>query len=341
MNWLLIDGSSALHRALHVPEVWDLMHNGHRTGGVHGFLMSLAYTVREFGTPTGLLVAWDQGISAHRSALFPDYKKNRVSKTGEAIKFRNKTGKVRVVDRDEFLAVYGFSRTFLHQEVLPLAGIISVQVPNVEADDILAQVSFWLEQADPGSRQTIISTDRDLWQLLRENVTAFNPIKRTLMTREKLVQEWGLDPDRFLKQFLLTKALAGDKSDGVPGVPGVGETTGAEIARLLLDAGDWSRLNPKSKRHTAVMENWGLVHRNIQLVDLRRLDAKSIAQVKAGVSQRLAAPSENIGLPDSLTERLDFYGLRQSKAELFSIHHRLQDSAKVAVELLRHALTFA
>ncbi len=338
---LLIDGSNLLHRACHVPEMWDLKAaNGQRTGGVHGFLNGLSFMVSSIREASGgLVICWDKGVSEYRKAIFPEYKQDRVSqRMGETIKFRGPGGKVKEVGWDEFLEVYEWSRSFLHGEILPGVGLLSLQVANVEADDIIAWVCHSVETP---MRKIIASTDKDMYQLLNDKVYVYHPIKRKYIKRDTVIADWNLMPDNYLRHFLLTKAMMGDKSDGIPGIPGIKEKTGAPIAQIVLTEGS-AALDSKKTRHRSFLENKEMVKRNIKLIDLRKLDEKSKGKIKQAVLSRAVLSASSETSIESVYERLESFQLRQARASLFSILHRSEEhsAASLLIQTVKKETTY-
>ena len=99
----------------------------------------------------------------------------------------------------------------------------SVDLPNYEADDLIAT---YTEQAlSKGAKVTIVSSDKDLMQLYKKNVRLFDPMKNKFITPEDIVSKFGVEPNKVID----VQSLAGDSSDNVPGVPGIGVKTAAEL----------------------------------------------------------------------------------------------------------------
>ena len=243
---ILVDGSNLLHRCLHVPSLRELKNSrGIVTGGIYGFLQTLSSLSSRRGLQEGILVCWDLGIPIFRREIFPGYKAIKSPVTGELPPvLRHHT----VGDREEpgdnqrggdgTVSQYTFSRSFLHEQLLPRIGCFSFQVPDCEADDLisfLAKVYSW-----EGQTSVIFSSDRDFFQLLKENKV------------EQIVPpDWEPTTEREFRDSLplldgkpvgahwtiywrLFRALSGDPSDGIDGIPGVGKKIAEEYALRLL-----------------------------------------------------------------------------------------------------------
>lgn len=203
---LVFDGTNIFWRAYH-----GLLHqgltdtNGNPTWAIYGTLTTIASVVREFGC-SHILVVYDWGKSSQRLALYSDYKGNRIQALDPDI------------TED---AINQLSKT---QALLDLMGLHVYREKNVEADDIIAKVCRSINLPT-----VIVSGDKDLRQLIKKRIKVYHPsLGKTpgkLWTHGSVMTHYGLTPTQLPELW----ALTGDKSDNVPGVPGIGETTALKL----------------------------------------------------------------------------------------------------------------
>jgi len=201
---VLIDGYSILHRAFYgMPDLTNS--RGEHTGAVLGFLNMLGKVVEE-EAPDYLAVAFDLHAPTFRHKMYKEYKGNRKPMPEE---LREQVPRLK--------------------ELLAAMNILTVSREGLEADDILGILSKRQEKA--GYEVTIVSGDRDLLQLASEHIMVYLPkTKSTGTIVEKYYAKdvkaaYGVTP----QEFIDVKALWGDTSDNVPGVPGIGEKTAKEL----------------------------------------------------------------------------------------------------------------
>ncbi len=197
---LLLDGHSLAYRAFFaLPAENFSTTTGQPTNAVYGFASMLANTLRD-EAPTHLAVAFDVSRKTWRAAEFAEYKANR-SKTPDEFK-----GQVEWIG-----------------QLLDAMSVKRYAVEGFEADDVIATLATQAE-AD-GFRVSVVTGDRDCFQLVSDNVTVLYPTKGvselTRFTPEKVREKYGLSPE----QYPDFAALRGDPSDNLPGIPGVGEKT--------------------------------------------------------------------------------------------------------------------
>lgn len=200
---LLMDGHSMAYRAFFaLPAENFTTSSGQTTNAVYGFASMLANTLRD-ERPTHFAVAFDVSRKTWRSEEFPDYKATR-SATPDEFK-----GQVTLIG-----------------ELLDAMGVRRFAVDGFEADDVIATLAT--EAEAEGFEVSIVTGDRDSFQLITDAVTVLYPTKGvselTRFTPEKVVEKYGLSP----RQYPDFAALRGDPSDNLPGIPGVGEKTAAK-----------------------------------------------------------------------------------------------------------------
>jgi len=176
------------------------------TGVIFGFLRSVLELHERFA-PSEIIFCWDS-TKSWRKLQYPDYKSNRHNKS-----YTEEERK----DRD--VAYYQFNE--LQEDILPRLGFANVFSQNgIEADDLIAQIVIDQPKDNNYKRHIIVSSDNDLFQLLGI-ADMFFVDKKKLFTKEDFEEQWGIAPADWLK----AKAMSGDTSDNIPGVPGVGYKT--------------------------------------------------------------------------------------------------------------------
>ena len=199
----LIDGSSYIFRAFHALPPLTRPSDGLPVGAVHGFcamLWKLINDTKASESPTHVAVLFDHSTKTFRNDIYPDYKANRPPPPEELVpQFP--------LIRD---AVKAFNLACIEQE-------------GFEADDLIA--TYAKEAADAGADVVVVSSDKDLMQLVRPGVTMFDGMKNKSIGPDEVVAKFGVRPDKVVD----VQSLAGDSTDNVPGVPGIGVKTAAEL----------------------------------------------------------------------------------------------------------------
>jgi len=196
----LIDGSAYIHRAYHA--MGGLSNSkGFPTGAVFGFTNMIVKTLKD-KSPKHIAVAFDAKGPTFRHEKYPDYKANRPSMPED---LRLQIPKI--------------------HEIVEAYRLPSLSIPGFEADDIIATLSR--QAADRGWEVVIVSADKDLMQLVGEKVSMWDPQRDTVYDAAGVEKKFGVPPTQLL-DFM---ALTGDSSDNIPGIPGVGQKTAAQLVR--------------------------------------------------------------------------------------------------------------
>lgn len=202
---LIVDGNNLAHRCAHV---FSLSNKGEDVSVTYGFLRTLSSYISKFSA-SSVTVCWDGGTPLFRKARLPEYKAHRVHSDD--------------FDYDDFLRQIG-----VLEQILPLCGILSVRRVHTEADDLMYHASrIYMDD------RIIITTDKDLLQALMVGVYVYSPTKDVIYDVSSMEKEYGIDWFRYLDW----RALQGDDSDNIPGIPGVGEKT---ATKLIAEFGDIS-----------------------------------------------------------------------------------------------------
>jgi DNA polymerase-1 len=205
-HFYLIDGSGYIFRAYYALPPLSRKSDGLPTGAVSGFCSMLFKLLEDSRSddsiqkPTHFAVIFDSAKKTFRNDIYSEYKANR-TETPEDL-----------IPQFEYIrkAVKAFS--------LP-----SIELINYEADDLLA--TYAKKIVDAGARVTVISSDKDLMQLVSEKIRLYDPMKNKVLGEKEVFEKFGVKPN----QVIDVQSLAGDSSDNIPGVPGIGVKTAAEL----------------------------------------------------------------------------------------------------------------
>ncbi len=243
----LIDGSGYIFRAFYALPPLTRKSDGMPVGAVSGFcnmLYKFLYETKKTEIkPTHIAVIFDSARKNFRNEIYPDYKANR-SETPE-----------------ELIPQFDFIRQAVQAFSLP-----SIEMENYEADDLIA--TYTKEAVSQGAKVKIISSDKDLMQLVNEKVGMFDSMKDREIGVNEVKEKFGVTPDKVID----VQSLAGDSSDNIPGVPGIGVKTAAE---LINEFGSLSNLLEKAetikqtKRRQTILENKDKALLSKKLVSLK------------------------------------------------------------------------
>jgi len=242
----LIDGSGYLFRAYHALPPLSRKSDGLPTGAVSGFtnmLWKLLEDTKSGDKPSHLAVIFDAGKKTFRNDLYPLYKANRPEPPEDLI--------------PQFPLVRDATRAF---------GVPAIEFPGFEADDLIATYARLAREA--GARVTIVSSDKDLMQLIVDGaVEMLDPVKNKRLSSADVMERFGVPPSKVVE----VQALAGDSTDNVPGVRGIGVKTAAELINAY---GDLDTLLKRSgeikqpKRRETMIENAENARISLKLVTL-------------------------------------------------------------------------
>ena len=205
-HFYLIDGSGYIFRAYYALPPLTRKSDGLPTGAVSGFcsmlfkLLEDAKSNQNLQKPTHFAVIFDSARKTFRNEIYSDYKANRAEAP------------------DDLAPQFEYIRKSVLAFNLP-----SVELINYEADDLIATYADKILKE--GAKVTIVSSDKDLMQLFKDKVRIFDPMKNRFISVEDVQKKFGVDSTKVID----VQALAGDSSDNVPGVPGIGIKTAAEL----------------------------------------------------------------------------------------------------------------
>ena len=241
----LIDGSAYIFRAYHALPPLTRKSDGLPVGAVAGFCNILFRYLegnKNGEAPTHVAVIFDHSSKTFRNEIYPAYKANRPELPEDL--------------RPQFPLTRDATRAF---------NIACIETEGFEADDIIATLAF--KARDAGGKVTIISSDKDLMQLVGDGVSMFDPMKNKLIGPDEVFEKFGVAPNRVVD----VQSLAGDSVDNIPGAPGIGIKT---AALLIQEYGDVETLLDRAgeikqpKRRESLQENADQIRISKRLVQL-------------------------------------------------------------------------
>jgi DNA polymerase-1 len=209
----LIDGSGYIFRAFHALPPLTRPSDGLPVGAVHGFcgmLWKLLQDSRKSSGPTHIAVIFDASEKTFRNEIYADYKAHRPPAPEELV--------------PQFPLI---------REAVKAFNIACIEQLGYEADDLIA--TYTRDALAGGGDVTIVSSDKDLMQLVQAGVSMLDTMKNRAIGPDEVRERFGVPPDKVVE----VQALAGDSTDNVPGVPGIGVKTAAE---LINEYGDLDTL---------------------------------------------------------------------------------------------------
>ncbi len=324
----LVDGSGFLFRAFHALPVLTRP-DGTPVNAVLGFTNMLLKLLDDLQA-THVAVIFDSARESFRNEIFPDYKANRPDPPDELI--------------PQFPLVRDATRAF---------NVECLERPGFEADDLIA--TYARQALSEGFEVMIVSSDKDLMQLVSDRVSMFDALKNRKIGPAEVEEKFGVGPERVVD----VQALAGDSTDNVPGVPGIGVKTAAQLIQAYGDLDSLltraSEIKQPKRRQSLIefAEQARLSRKLVRLRDdvptdvtvseLRRqnpdpaqlltfLDEQGFRSVIAKVQHRLAASGETVPVTDEAQPAATRYELVQSVEVLQDWVTRARYAGAVAID---------
>src|SRR6201987_1276674 len=228
----LVDGSSYIFRAYHALPPLNRKSDGLQVNAVLGFCNMLWKLLRDMlpgNRPTHLAIVFDKSEVTFRNQIYADYKAHRPPAP------------------DDLIPQFAFIREAVRAFDLPC-----LEQAGFEADDLIA--TYVRQACERGATATIVSSDKDLMQLVTDCVTMYDTMKDRRIGIPEVVEKFGVPPEKVIE----VQALIGDSTDNVPGVPGIGVKTAAQ---LINEYGDLETLLKRApeikqeKRRQALIDN--------------------------------------------------------------------------------------
>ena len=298
-HFYLVDGSGYIFRAYYALPPLSRKSDGLPTGAVIGFSNMLFKLLEDSRSddsknkPTHFAVIFDSARKNFRNEIYKDYKANR----SEA--------------PDDLAPQFEYIRKAVEAFNVP-----SIEQLNYEADDLLA--TYAKQILKTGAKVTIISSDKDLMQLVSKEIRLFDPMKSKVIGEKEVKEKFGVKP----QQVVDVQSLAGDSSDNIPGVPGIGIKTAAELINkyknleTLLKKADEI---PQKKRKETLIQNKELALISKKLVTLKddvpvkeQIEEFTIKEVK---KEKLYKFLRDMEFNRLLSQAISFYGEPENKLE--------------------------
>ena len=248
-HFYLIDGSGYIFRAYYALPPLSRKSDGLPTGAVSGFCSMLFKLLEDSRAddskekPTHFAVIFDSARKNFRNEIYKDYKANR----SEA--------------PEDLAPQFEYIRKSVKAFNLP-----SIELLNYEADDLIATYAKQITKL--GAKVTVISSDKDLMQLVSKDIRLYDPMKSKIIGEKEVIEKFGVKPN----QVVDVQSLAGDSSDNIPGVPGIGIKTASELINkyknldtLLKKASEIKQ----NKRRETLLENKDKALLSRELVTLK------------------------------------------------------------------------
>src|SRR5947199_1559074 len=209
----LVDGSGYIFRAYHALPPLNRKSDGLQVNAVLGFCNMLWKLLREMKPderPTHLGVVFDKSERTFRNEFYPAYKAHRPDAP------------------DDLVPQFPYIREAVHAFDIPC-----LEQAGYEADDLIA--TYARQACEAGAKTTIVGSDKDLMQLVNDCVVMYDTMKDKRIRRAEVIEKFGVPPEKVIE----VQALIGDSTDNVPGVPGIGVKTAAQ---LIIEYGDLETL---------------------------------------------------------------------------------------------------
>ena len=286
----LIDGSGYIFRAFHALPPLTRPSDGLPIGAVHGFCNMLWKLLRETKgekRPTHIAVIFDHSRVSFRHAISPDYKAHRPETPPELV--------------PQFPLIRDAVRAFK---------VACIEQEGFEADDIIA--TYARQAAEAGGEVVIVSSDKDLMQLIEHGVSMLDTMKNKEINEPEVIEKFGVTPDKVVD----VQALAGDATDNVPGVPGIGIKTASELIR---EYGDLETLLAKAPLIKQKMRR----ERLIEFADQARL-SRRLVELDRNVPVERPLDHTAVEEPDphallTFFQSMEFNSLTKRIAEAFGV----------------------
>ncbi|CAN7174231.1 DNA polymerase I [Phyllobacterium sp. LjRoot231] len=307
----LVDGSGYIFRAYHALPPLTRKSDGLPVGAVSGFCNMLWKLLREArdtsvrDTPTHFAVIFDYSAHTFRKEIYPEYKANRSAPP------------------EDLIPQFGLIRQATKAFNLPC-----IEKEGYEADDLIATYARMAEAV--GAEVTIISSDKDLMQLVTPLVSMYDSMKDKQIGIPDVIEKWGVPPEKMID----LQAMTGDSTDNVPGIPGIGPKTAAQ---LLEEFGDLDTLLARAgeikqqKRRENILQYADQARISRQLVTL-----KTDTPVDVGIEEFGLEPQNGPKLVAFL-KAMEFNALTRRAAEATNVDASEIEPANVRIQAVAEA----
>jgi DNA polymerase I len=281
-KYFIIDSYGFVFRAFHVQPPLSSP-SGEPVGAVYGFFSMLLKLLTDH-KPEHIIAVFDSGGKNFRHEIYPEYKSHRPEVDESLIK--------------QFPLV---------REVTKILNITSIEKKGFEADDIIASLAKQI--SNDGDEVVVVSADKDLAQLMNDKIKVYDPVKARYLDEEYILEKFGVKPC-YIRDFL---AIVGDKSDNIPGVPGFGPKTAAD---LINKFGNLHNII-EHKSEIGTTKKVQTFAENIE----NALLSYRLAELKSDIDLEFDIDSAKWKNPDakSLEEFISYYGFKSLNARSMKI----------------------
>jgi len=286
---LVFDGLNTFIRAFGATPATN--EDGDHIGGITGFLFSIGKCVRDF-KPTRCVVVFDgRGGSKRRKTINKSYKANRANRT----RLRRHDHAMATIEDEQEAMRHQFSRLISYLDCLP---VTFIAIDGIEADDTIAYIAEMYRETS--KEITIVSTDRDFYQMVDDTIRVWSPIKKKMYTVETVHEEFGVTP----QNYVVYRTFTGDKSDNIEGVNGIGPKTLLKHLPELAQQEEFTpdalfekstQLRDDSKTYQKILESREIIEQNYQLMNLKLLDfsATHTSNIRRILEQPISSLNKN------------------------------------------------
>ena len=263
---MVFDGLNTFIRSFGATPAYN--EDGDHIGGITGFLYSVGKTVRDF-KPSRCVIAFDgRGGNTKRKKIYKDYKANRANKT----KLRRFDHHDSTIENEQQSMKHQFSRLVSYLDNLP---VTFLSMDGIEADDTIAYIAQMYN--DTCKKITIVSTDRDFYQLVDDRIQVWSPIKKKMYDTQAVIDEFGVHPNN----MVLYRSFTGDKSDNIPGVSGIGPKTILKLIPEIVNEQQVTledlfkksnQLLTEVKQYQRILDSHEILEKNWLLMNIKLLD---------------------------------------------------------------------
>jgi len=311
-HFYLVDGSGYIFRAYYALPPLSRKSDGLPTGAVSGFSNMLFKLLEDSRSddsenkPTHFAVIFDSARKNFRNEIYKDYKANRSEPP------------------DDLAPQFEYIRKAVDAFNVPC-----IEQLNYEADDLIA--TYTKQIINAGGKVTVISSDKDLMQLVSKKIRLYDPMKSKVIGEKEVHEKFGVKPE----QVIDVQSLAGDSSDNIPGVPGIGIKTAAELINKYKNLENLLKKTeeiPQKKRKETLVENKELALISKKLVTLKddvpvkdKIENFLIKDVK---KDKLYTFLREMEFNRLLSQAISFYGASEQKVERKEIKKEKIDVTK-------------
>ncbi|HWK14249.1 MAG TPA: DNA polymerase I [Rhizobiaceae bacterium] len=306
----LVDGSGYIFRAYHALPPLTRKSDGLPVGAVSGFCNMLWKLLRDARNtdvgvpPTHFAVIFDYSSKTFRNELYAEYKANRSAPPEDLV--------------PQFALIREATRAF---------SLPCIEMEGFEADDLIA--TYCRLACEAGGDTTVISSDKDLMQLVGPTVSMYDPMKDKEINIPEVIEKWGVPPEKMID----LQALTGDSIDNVPGVPGIGPKTAAQ---LLEEFGDLDTLLARASEIKQQKRRENLIaHADNARLSRELVRLRNDVPVVEGLGELVLAPPDG-GKLIGFLKAMEFNSLTRRVAEATDVDASAVDAVSIAVDAAPH-----